>query len=229
MSREVVGSMSEWSGVLKDLFRQIDDGSISLEQLQAFLEHRNPFFELVDSIKDWQGFYRDCFGIEMDFSDLKIPAERKGFDRLIIVAQGMTPQKLFDKCKELFPSWKWTDENLDEIVSSERTSKTGAYTVWFRNKTESTGSDEDLKNLSAGDLKKRNIYGTTLEERLLFELKYFKETGKHLDIENITLCSGSCYPDGNIPGVNWHNGKLNVQWFHSGALFISLRSRRAVL
>jgi len=225
MSREVVGSMSEWSGVLKDLFRQIDDGSINLQQLQAFLEHRNPF-KAVDYIKDWQNFYKEIFGIDVDLSNIEIPKKKSGFDRLIIVAQGMTPQKLFDKCKELFPCWKWTDKNLDEIVNSERTSKDGAYAVWFRNQIE---ADEDLQNLSANDLKKRDIPGITLEERLLFELKYFKETGKHLDVENITLCSGSRYSDGRVPDVDWCLGELAVGWYDPARCRAVLRSRRAVL
>ena len=48
MKREIVGSASEWTGVLKDLFRQMDDGSITLAHIQAFLEHRDPFVA-VDS------------------------------------------------------------------------------------------------------------------------------------------------------------------------------------
>jgi hypothetical protein len=39
----MVGDMSDWSGMLKDLFRQIQDGSKTKEMLQAFLENRNPF------------------------------------------------------------------------------------------------------------------------------------------------------------------------------------------
>jgi len=217
--------MSEWSGMLKDLFRQIDDGSITLEQLQAFLEHKNPFAE-VDFVKDWQDFYRDVFGIECDFSNLQIPKKKKGFDRLIIIAQGMTPQMLFNKCRELFPSWKWTDKNLDEVTTSERTSKDGAYAVWFKDEVE---ADEDLRNLSANNLKERHIAGITLEERLLFELKYFKETGKHLDVENITLCSGSRSPDGSVPRVRWYGGEMNVRWSDPAVRDDSLRSRRAVL
>jgi len=40
---KVVGSMSEWSGLLKDFFRQIDDGSVTREMLKEFNEHRNSF------------------------------------------------------------------------------------------------------------------------------------------------------------------------------------------
>jgi len=224
MGREVVGSVSEWSGMLKDLFRQIDDGSITLEQFQAFLEHKNPFLA-VDFVEDWQNFYREVLGIECDFSNLRIPKREKGFNRLIIVAQGMTPQTIYDKCKELFPSWKYTNENLDDITTSERTSKAGAYAVWFRDNIE---ADEELKNLSANDLKNRGILGITLEERLLFELKYFKETGKHLDIENVTLCSGSRCSDGGVPYVRWYDGKLYVDWCYPGGRHGGLRSRRAV-
>jgi hypothetical protein len=218
--------MSEWSGMLKDLFRQIDDGSITLQELQAFIEHRNPF-EVVGSVKGWENFYRETFGIECDFSNLQIPKKRKGFDRLIIVAQGMTPQKLFDKCKELFLCWRWTDKNLDEMVNSERTSKNGAYAVWFRNRVE---ADEGLKNLSANDLEKRRIPGITLEERLLLELKYFKETGRHLDVERITLCSGSRDSVvGAVPGVGWCGGKLCIDWYDPARCYDGLGSRRAVL
>gem|GEM_PF-1064149 len=35
--------MSDWSGLLKDLFRQFQDGSITLQHLCDFTEHRNPF------------------------------------------------------------------------------------------------------------------------------------------------------------------------------------------
>ncbi|MEK7580630.1 MAG: hypothetical protein AAB465_03430, partial [Patescibacteria group bacterium] len=45
--KEMVGSMSEWSGVLKDFFRQINDGSKTLRQVQLFLENKNPFSEQI--------------------------------------------------------------------------------------------------------------------------------------------------------------------------------------
>ena len=228
--RQVVGSMSDWSGVLKDFFRQIGDGSIALNQVQAFLEHQNPFgakaeLDILALLVDWQNFYNELFGIETDFSDLQIPEKQEGFDRLIIVAKEMTPQLLYDKCKELFLCWKWTNKNLDKIVKSERIAKNGAYAIWVRNRVE---ADEELKNLSADDLKKKNISGITLEERLIHELKYFKETGKHLDRDNITLCAGSRYSDGDVPDVYWYIGELKLRWDSSDFRSDDLRARRAV-
>jgi hypothetical protein len=201
MSKNVVGSMSDWSGMLKDLFRQIDDGSINKGHLCALLDHRNPFEVNVQTVLvDWQKFYKDVFGIGVGLSGLEVPSHQHGFDRLIVVAKGMTSQGLYDKCGEMFPCWKWTDQNLDEIVLSERTSKNESYAVWVRDRAE---ADEENKTLSANRLKGQGILGITLEERLLYELMFFREANGHLDKANWTLCSGSRCSVSHVPSVNW--------------------------
>jgi len=193
------------------------------DEIRNIFSKLNP---LAGFITEWQNFYRNVFGIKADFTNLRIPEKSQGFDRLIIMAQGITPQRIYDKCAELFPVWKWTDENLDKIVTSDRLAKNDAYAVWVRDRVE---ADEELKNLSANDLKRQNIVGITLEERLVYELKYFKEAGKHLDINNVTLCSGSHYSDGDVPNVYWHAyGKLYVNWDNPGSANGNLRARQAV-
>jgi len=183
----------------------------------------------ADLIADWQSFYHDLFGIEVenDFSNLVIPEKRGGFDRLLVVVNGMNPQRLYGKCAELFKVWKWTEKNLDEIVTSDRSAKNGAYAIWVRNQVE---ADEELKNLSANQIKAHGIPGITLEERFIYELKYFKETGNHLDIQNWTLCSGSRYGDGRVPCVRWDPdyGGLDVDWCAPGFRDDRLRARQAV-
>ena len=210
---------------LKEFFAQIESGRITKERLQAFLRGEKEDTSVL--LADWQEFYRGLFGLEIDLSGLSVPGRKKGFDRLIVVAQGMTPQRLYDKCAEFFPCWKWADEDLDRVVQSERTAKDGTYAVWFR---EGVEADKDLKNLSANDLEKKLIPGITLEERLLMELKYFKETGGHLDIDSFTLCSGSRYSGGRVPGVCWFPVRrwLRVGWFLPEDSAPHLRSRRAV-
>ena len=225
MSREVVGSMSDWAGMLSDFFRQIKDGSIKQSHLQALLEHRNPFeIDVPVLLVDWQNFYRDLFGLNLDFSELAVPPRRQGFDHLIVVARGMTPQQLYDKCSELFRCWKWTDKNLDKIVQSDRTAEHGHYAVWLRDRQE---ADEELKNLSADQLKQKGIPGIALEERELYELKFFKETGDHLDKKVWTLCSGSRYSGGGVPSADWSGG-FRVRWSYSDDASGGLRSRAAV-
>jgi hypothetical protein len=207
---------------LKELFAQIERGRVTKERFQAFLRGET---EITGLIADWENFYQEVFGIEIDFSNLQVPTHQKGFDRLIVVAEGITLQRIYDRCKEHFPCWKWTEKSLSEVTTSERTVK-GAYALWFRDVVE---ADEDLKNLSANNLKEKGVPGITLEERLLYELKYFRETGEHLDRENITLCAGSRCSDGYVPRACWLAGLLLVCWFSPEFHFGRLRARRAVL
>jgi len=226
MVRKVVGSMSEWSGVLRDLFRKFDDGSITLSQLKSFNDHVNPFSP-DNSLEAWQNLYRELFNIEVDFSALQIPAKKEGFDRLIVVAKGITPQIILDQCKKLFPyEISKTDGINLEKVRSERTSKK-MYAVWFQDETE---PDQDLRGDSDNELKSMHIQGITLEERLLFELKYFIETSRHLDLGGVTLCTGSHDESrGNVAIVYCHDRKLIIgtESLFCGATFEG--SRQAVL
>lgn len=132
----------------------------------------------------------------------------------------MSPQYLFDECKKLFPMYLWIDL---ENVTSERK---GDYTVYFKNVQE---ADEENQNLSANDCKEKGIKGITLEERLLLEIVYFKKTGNHLDVDNLTICSGSRAADGGVPSVYWRSGRreVDVGWTDSSGSGSRWRSRSA--
>jgi len=60
---------------------------------------------------------------------------------------------------------------------------------------------------------------------LIYELKYYDETGEHLDINNSTLCAGSRYSSDKVPYVRWRGGELRVDWCGSGAAAPHLRAR----
>jgi len=183
-----------------------------LESSEEPLEPSLTPAEIVQAkmVTDWQNLYYETFGVTVDFSNLSIPAKRKGFERLIIVAQGMTVQRIFEKCQEFFPCEPGNSDTtwVDRIIS-DRNSQNSPYAIWLRDRVE---ADKELKDLSVNQLKEKGIAGITLEERLLFELKYFKETGKHLDIQGGTLCSGSSSNDNMVPCVFWYDGKLQVGW-----------------
>ncbi len=181
----------------------------------------NPYADLV---ADWEAFY-DSMGINVDFSDLVIPEKRSGIDRLIIEAEGLSPQRVYGICSKLFKCWKWTNKSLDEVIT--HSDRVGLHAVWVK---ETIEADENFKNLSADQLKEMGVSGITFNERGLYEAKYFKETGKHLDISNWTLCSGSRYSDGGVPVVGWYgdySGMHVGRAFPSGASG-SLRSRQTV-
>lgn len=127
----------------------------------------------------------------------------------INIPKGLTEEQVYEDCKELFSC-----SNYIELknITSVRTSKK-AYFIKVKANIE---ADKNLKNLSANDLKEKGINGITLLERLVLEKDYFKKTGQHLDIDNITLCSGSCNSDGRFPGVFWYGDGLRVRWSSTG-------------
>lgn len=177
------------------------------------------------SISSWKDFYQKFFGIDVDFSGIKIPEKKPGFDRLIIVAQGLTLNQVYGKCAENFPCSRYIDDLDKTIIQNDRDPIKGSYAIWVKDRIE---ADEELKNLSANDLKEKNIPGITLLERLLYELKYWAETGKHLDIQNWTLCAGSSDSDGDVPRVRWYDASLRVYWSFSDFRLDTLRARAAV-
>ncbi len=135
----------------------------------------------------------------------------------------MKTSEIIAECRKKFDVWVYDEEKLDTEfpVPKKPTSRSFKYTQ---------EADEELKNLSANDLKKKEIEGITLRERLLMERAYFKKTGKHLDIESVTLCSGSRYSDGSVPYVYWHSDsrKMSVDWDDPSYSYAGLRSRAAV-
>jgi len=141
--------------------------------------------------------------------------------RTIHIPKGLTIEQAYTECVKLFPCWRWTNDDLDALVTSDRTSNQ-AYSVQVRNRVE---ADEELKNLSANQLQKQGIKGITLLERLVLELDYFKETGQYLDVINTTLCSGSRSSDGDVPRVGWRDGGLGVSWCGPDRSDGSLRAR----
>jgi len=209
--------------LLQRVKQGILDADWTLGELQRLIEGK--LGDAASQLTSWVEFYQKR-GIQLDAGVVLIPEKRPGFDRLIVVAQGVAPQWSYDECKKLFLCWKWTN-NLDEIVQSVRMAKNGPYAIWVRERVE---ADEELKDLSANVLEKRKIAGITLEERLVYESKYFKETGKHLDIKNLTLCSGSRDSVGFVPIVYWNDfdGELHVVWFDPGHHDGDLRARAAV-
>jgi len=219
-------------GMLADLLHKIQHGVITVQELAHFLKRENPFEppSYHKFILEWQKFYQKIFNITIDLSQVRIPEPKQGFNWLIIMLQGLTAQKLYDKCKVLFGAWKWTDRILDEVLDqtkSVRNPANGTYAVWVRDRVE---ADEELKNKSANDLQKANIQSITLEECLLLELFYWWKTEKHLDILNWTLCAGSRFDGGRVPRVHWfgYYDQLGVDWCSSDCASDRLRAREVV-
>jgi len=189
------------------------------------------FASFLSQESSWLDFYRKEFGLECEpllvCPEKRHPEVGKSFGRMIVVAQDIRMQCVFDQCQNHFNCHKHTEMELDAVVqSNDRLSASGSFAVWVRDCAE---ADEEHRYRSANALKQMNIFGITLLERLLYELKYFLETGKHLDVRNITLCSGSIDIEGHVPDVFWDGEKMNVGWFSPDANYGNLRTREVVL
>jgi len=225
MSDEVVGDMSEWSGMLSEFFRQIKDKSKTKEQVQAFLENRNPFV-ITDVKSEWVEFYRKYFRLNVDFSAVIIPADPGGHARVIFIPKGLTIMQVVKAMRKKFGVYLYAEE-MDKVVRKNDRVADHNYAIRVRDRVD---ADEELNYLSANQLKMRGDIVITLLERLVYELKYFDETGSHLDIDNWTLCAGSLSSDGNVPNVRWYsrNPGLHIDPFFPDFSTYQLRARSVV-
>lgn len=174
-------------------------------------------------IRQWEAFYQDVFGLYVDFSGIAIPKAPDGFNRLIIVAQGITLNAAINACRDRFPTWTYYDDLDSDVTKNDRTNESGAYALWVRDRVE---ADEELANKSANDLASENIPCETLLERIIMGLDFFERTKGHLDINNVTLCAGSRDRGGRVPGADWGYGGFCVSRCRSSDRDSRLRGRR---
>ena len=127
----------------------------------------------------------------------------------IPILKGLTCKKIIVCLKRLGVNIKeyinYPDTEVDQNDRSPN--KDGPYVINFRRTIE---ADEENRNLSADDIKKKGVEGITLLERLLLELGYFASTGQHLDVESVTLCAGSLHKSGDTPRVCYRSGSLRI-------------------
>lgn len=138
-----------------------------------------------------------------------------------------TPERktseIIKQMKEKFAVWSYID--LDKI-DKEFPAPKEKTTRYFLKTVE---PDEALRGKSARDV--GGMECITLRERLLMELEYFNETGKHLDIKGFTICAGSRYSDGYVPYVFWrpNDDGLGIDWYDVGSSGDDYAARAAVL
>jgi len=174
----------------------------------------------------WTKIYQDWFGREVDFTELTIPSfydSAKHF--AVIVAQCTAMNEVFTAMNNKFNLYSYTGNLDSSVITNDRIADKDYVIIFNKN----IKADDNLKNLSANKLIEMNISGITLLERLLLEVLYFDNTSGHLDINDITLCSGSRDSGGNAPVVFWDDdSRLHVSWYYVDSCYDHLRSRAVV-
>ncbi len=165
--------------------------------------------DIVTIREEWKQFYKNHFNWDVDFTNVVIPPmPTNGKWRLLFIPKGMKPSIAFAMCTKLFKTWSYYDD-LDDAITENARKTAVNYAVWVRDEVE-----PDIETLGQStrkadpDMK----FGITLLERIIFEIKYFTETGGHLDIKGITFCSGSRDSGGNVPDVFWGDDRFRVDW-----------------
>ncbi|MCB9808883.1 hypothetical protein H6776_00600 [Candidatus Nomurabacteria bacterium] len=222
-------------GTFKDFCEKLESGAISWESWQVFRnllknqhallgESKNPF-TIPTNLEVWQTIYQEHFGIEIDISDIEDKPNRWP----IYVHKGTKTQHVYELLETLFPCWKNTRykyRDLDDVVTHNDRETTESYVIWVAQNVE---ADEQFANKSADTLRDENHKGMTLLERLLLELFYYTLTGKHLDIGDFTLCTGSRNIGGSVPCVGWGwGGEMKVNSFSPSDADACMRSRKVV-
>lgn len=197
---------------------------LSFEQVQTLLKNKTelrkkllevfqiPVDLFAEVRTEWEGFYKDHFGLVVDFSNVSIPSviSTGGTWRLIFIPQGLTLNATIVAMRKHFKVWVY-DEDLDSNVSINTRASATAYAVWVQ-----VGDEPDIeylgKSTRAADMEGK--IGITLLERLLLGLKHFTETNKHLDVKGVTFCTGSRLAVGRVPDVCWRAdfGEVFVDW-----------------
>lgn len=216
---EVVADKAGWDRLLA---KGNELGKVIVEAIIS--KTRELSFVYGEQLAKWSAFYKKHFNLTPDLSGVEITDHQDGFDRLIIIARGLTRNQVYDACEKQFPCWRYREDLDGSIKTDERDPKNGTYAIWVRDRQE---ADEENKNQSYDQRRKQECQDETILEHMLHKLKYFDETGKHLDINNWTLTS-SLDSGGGAVGARWPCGRFNVRCWRVGDHNDYLRARSAV-
>lgn len=222
--------MKERSALIGSVVTKMLNGAYTEGEIKRFDNRENPFVQSRLSKSQcamWEKFYKKEFGLTVYLSKVTVPDNPGGMDRVLVIAKGVTLGMVIVALRNYFQVRVYRDDLDAAITRNERDPENGSYAIRVRDYVE---ADEELKNLSADDVKARTLTTETLLERLIHELKYFLETGKHLDNANWTLCAGSRYADGGVPFVYWSPDDrwLGVDWCPAGRRHGYLHPRAVV-
>lgn len=192
---------------------------LNFEQVQYWIKNKTELkkklrevFSITDEYGEirgeWEKFYKEHFGWDVDFSRVIIPVRPEVNWRLLFIAKGMTMNKAFVHGKSLFKSWR-NNEDLDKAIPKNARTASDHYAIWVYNGVE---PDEEYLGKSTRQADPDMKIGMTVLERIIFEIKYFSETGNHLDIKGVTFCSGSRGSDGRVPDAYWYDDEFRVGW-----------------
>lgn len=224
----LVGFITE---VVAALFMQMNDADLQywINKKETIRKQLREMFNQIDHYTEvretWRKFYQKYFQLDVNVADVRIPnTPAEGDWRLIIVARGLTLNQVYDRMSKMFNCSKYAND-LDASVTKNARDTKETYAIWVRVGVE---PDEKYLGKSANQADPDMKIGITLLERMLLEIVYFDETGKHLDVVGWTRCTGSRASDGDVPDLGWNDGEVHVSWDYPGHSVSRFGLREAV-
>jgi hypothetical protein len=177
-------------------------------------------------LSEWGRLYAQVFRLR-DVRVPRIPERRAGFEKLIVVDERVTAERVLDACRKEFRCFNVWD--LDKVFGRGWARPTSTYAVWV------PGNVTDDERLSPAGVmfEEQRASGITILERLLHELVWYRQALTHLELGEGTLCTGSVATDGDrLPVVQWdderHQFRVDV-FKRDWSLVESFGVRRVVL
>lgn len=182
----------------------------------------------------WETFYQKYLGLTADFDLVPIP-ERPALGewRLVFIMKGLSMNWVAGSFRKLLIAydpewtlWQYVDD-LDAAITRNIRTSAESYAIWVRDEQE---SDEEFRGRPTSQVDPDQLIGVTVLERLVHGMVHFAETKQHLDLNGITLCSGSRGTDGGVPRVLCYpdDHQVRVHWYYLDLSNQSGGVRRAV-
>lgn len=229
----VVAGSSLTARMMKDLWRQIDDGSLTGAHIKAMLEHRDPF--QIEVPVDWERAYW-ALGYPDAYKDLqaRIP-ERVSGCWYIPVVKGITCSHILNVFNNLGNKVDVAGVELNDETYWPNCLYDGAHIVRIK---AGIDCDQDLRGQSAESCgsSPHGAQCISLRQYLLLVFAYQQTTNSRLDLGGRTLCAGSRfhYHGGEriVPVVHWDSseprGKLVISTVSSGEHSLKMGARRVL-
>ena len=228
---------AKWFAILKQMHQRGGypyDPEHLEKTLQMLFEGKFPFDVTDPLFKEaatsnillWAPVYR-ALGMEKEYSEFEYDVRPDLWTVPVLAC--VTPSRVIKAFRNLGVDVYCYYNDIDAATpTNDRDPKRdGSYSASFKKNIE---ADPEFAGKSAKDLEKAGVKGITLLERLLLELAYFMQTNAHLDVQNVTLCSGSRDSDGDVPRVDWYadDRKLCVGWYGMSSSSSDIRARAEV-
>lgn len=140
---------------------------------------------------EWQKFYKNYFGWDVDFSHVIIsPKYNKGNWRLLFIPKDISLNFAFGICEKLFLCWKDCDDLEKKVLGNDRDNDIN-YAIWVPDEEFEPDDESYMVEFCV------NLRCLTLLERIILEIKYFTETGRHLNNRG----QGFCYGTKGLPEI----------------------------